>query len=404
MNTRARMGWTVVVAVVAAGGWWWQGRGGSGEAGPAGKAGAAPHSQAVTLVTVRQQDMPVQAEAAGTVVPLNTVEVRPQVSTTVRSVAIQEGQFVHQGDLLFTLDDRSDQANLEKARATLLRDQATLADLERQWRRNQELLAQNFVSQGALDSVQAQRDAQVALVASDKAAVRAAEVSAGYNTVRAPLSGRAGAIAVHPGSLVSPTGDPLVTISQIDPIGVSFTLPEAQLPTLLGDGDGPQQQRTPLGVTVLRKAADGGEAAPMTGQLSFLDNTVDSTSGTIKLKARLANPAQALWPGQYVTVRLTLRTLKDAAVLPQAALIIKGDDREVYVVGADQKADLRPVKVLNNDGAWAAVSGVKPGEQVVMEGKENLRPGGSVHVAPTAAPASAASSAGSAPTRAGAGA
>lgn len=401
MNTRARMGWTVVVAVVAAGGWWWQGRGGSGDAAAGGKAGAAAHSQAVTLVTVGQQDMPVQAEAAGTVVPLNTVEVRPQVSTTVRSVAIQEGQFVHQGDLLFTLDDRSDQANLEKARATLLRDQATLADLERQWRRNQELLAQNFVSQGALDSVQAQRDAQLALVASDKAAVRAAEVSVGYNTVRAPLSGRAGAIAVHPGSLVSPTGDPLVTVSQIDPIGVSFTLPEAQLPTLLDDGP---QQRTPLAVTVLRKAADGGEATPMTGQLSFLDNTVDSTSGTIKLKARLANPAQALWPGQYVTVRLTLRTLKDVAVLPQAALIIKGDDREVYVVGSDQKATLRPVKVLNNDGAWAAVSGVKPGEQVVMEGKENLRPGGSVHVAPAAGAASAASGAASASSRAGAGA
>lgn len=391
MNARARLGWTVVVALVAAGGWWWwQERGGSAEGTPGGKGGAAAHSQAVTVFTVRQQDMPVQVEAAGTVVPLNTVEVRPQVSTTVRSVAIQEGQFVHQGELLFTLDDRSDQANLEKARATLLRDQATLADLERQWRRNQELLAQNFVSQGALDSVQAQRDAQLALVASDKAAVRAAEVSLGYNTVRAPLSGRAGAIAVHPGSLVSPTGDALVTVSQIDPIGVSFTLPEAQLPALLGDGPA---QRQALAVTVLRKSADGGDAAPLTGQLSFLDNTVDSTSGTIKLKARLANPAQALWPGQYVTVRLTLRTLKDVAVLPQAALILQGEARQVYGVGADQKVALRPVTVLNNDGALAAVSGVKPGERVVMEGKENLRPGGSVHVAPAAGAASASSGA-----------
>lgn len=398
MNTRARLGWTVaVVAVLAAGAWWWQGRGGSGEGTPGGKGANAARSQAVTVFTVRQQDMPVQAEAAGTVVPLNTVEVRPQVSTTVRSVAIQEGQFVRQGELLFTLDDRSDQANLEKARATLLRDQATLADLERQWRRNQELLAQNFVSQGALDSVQAQRDAQLALVASDKAAVRAAEVSLGYNTVRAPLSGRAGAIAVHPGSLVSPTGEALVTISQIDPIGVSFTLPEAQLPALLGEGSA---QRQALPVTVLRKAADGRMAEPLTGQLSFLDNTVDSTSGTIKLKARLSNPAQALWPGQYVTVRLTLRTLKDVAVLPQAALIIKGEAREVYVVGADQKATLRPVTVLKNDGALAAVSGVKPGEQVVMEGKENLRPGGSVHVMPATPAAPAAS----APSGAGAGA
>ncbi len=376
MNARALGGWTAVAAVVAGGVWWWSSHTGAGGPAGAGKAASAPQVQAVTVVTVAQQDMPVTVEAAGTVVPLNTVEVRPQVSTTVRSVAIQEGQFVHQGDLLFTLDDRADQANLEKAKATLLHDQATLADLERQWRRNQELLGQNFVSQGAVDSIRAQRDAQLALVASDKAAVRAAEVNVGYNTVRSPLNGRAGAIAVHPGSLVTPTGAALVTISQIDPIAVSFTLPEAQLPALLGDGP---QRRDSLPVQVLRKNADGGTAAPLSGRLSFLDNTVDSTSGTIKLKAALANPNQALWPGQYVTAQLTLRTLKAVAVLPQAALIIKGEVRQVYVVGADHTARLRSVTLLHSAGLWAAVSGVQPGEKVVLEGKENLRPGASVH-------------------------
>lgn len=376
MNARALVGWAVAVAAAAGGVWWWSSHTGAGGPGGAGKTASAPRVQAVTVVTVTQQDMPVTVEAAGTVVPLNTVEVRPQVSTTVRSVAIREGQFVRQGEVLFTLDDRSDQANLEKARATLLRDQATLADLERQWRRNQELLGQNFVSQGTVDSLRAQRDAQLALVASDKAAVRAAEVSLGYNTVRSPLNGRAGAIAVHPGSLVTPTGAALVTISQIDPIAISFTLPEAQLPALLGDGP---QRRDSLPVSVLRKNADGGDAAPMTGRLSFLDNTVDSSSGTIKLKAELANPAQALWPGQYVTVRLTLRTLKAVAVLPQAALILKSEARQVYVVGADHTVRLRTVTLLHGAGLWAAVAGVQPGEKVVLEGKENLRPGASVH-------------------------
>ena len=221
------------VAALVSGGAWWRSQGG-GAAAPESAASAPKPAQTVVLATVKRQDMPVSVEAAGTVVSLNSVDLRPQVTTTVREVLVREGQAVRQGQLLFRFDDRADAANLAKARAQLLRDQATLADLERQWARAQELRAQNFISQGAADTVQANLEAQRAAVAADQAAVQASEVALSYGTLRAPLSGRAGLVNVNPGSLVTPTGaTPLVTIAQIDPIGVSFTLPEGQLAALL---------------------------------------------------------------------------------------------------------------------------------------------------------------------------
>jgi RND family efflux transporter MFP subunit len=159
----------------------------------------------------------------------------------VRAIAFKEGQLVRKGDVLFSFDDRADQANLDKARAQLVRDQATLADLDRQWKRAQDLRAQNFIAQAAADSVLSQLEAQRAAVVSDDAAVKAAQVAVSYSTLRAPLTGRAGLINVNPGSLVAPatatTTPPLVTISQIDPIAVSFSVPEAQLAALLRGGD-----------------------------------------------------------------------------------------------------------------------------------------------------------------------
>ena len=226
------------VAALVGGGAWWRSQGG-GAAAPESAASAPKPAQTVVLATVKRQDMPVSVEAAGTVVSLNSVDLRPQVTTTVREVKVREGQAVRQGELLFRFDDRADAANLAKARAQLLRDQATLADLERQWTRAQELRAQNFISQGAADTVQANLEAQRAAVAADQAAVQASEVALSYGTLRAPLSGRAGLVNVNPGSLVTPTGaTPLVTIAQIDPIGVSFTLPEGQLAALLRGEDG----------------------------------------------------------------------------------------------------------------------------------------------------------------------
>jgi len=375
-NRKHRWGWAVLAAVslIAAGMAWRSGHGaapGAQSTEPA-LMGTDPPPQSVTLAVVQRRDLGLTAEAAGTLVPLNTVEIHPQLTATVRQVVVREGQAVRPGDLLFTLDDRAEQAALAKARATLLRDQATLADLQRQWQRAQDLRAQNFIAQSAADAVQSQLQAQQALVASDEAAVDAAKVSAGFGDIRSHLQGQAGAVAVHPGSLVQPGGAALVSISQLSPIGVSFSVAERDLPGLLGTG---AQQVLGRPVTVQIPALPGQAPRQVTGQVSFLDNQVDTTTGTIRLKAELANAGHTLWPGQYVKVSLSLGSLSQALVVPQAALIQRGQERLVVVADAQHRAALRPVTLRATVGEWAAVDGLQEGEQVVVEGKQNLRAG-----------------------------
>jgi RND family efflux transporter MFP subunit len=371
----------LLVAVLA-----WVSLRGKSESNAAAAVRPGPAAQSVTLATVLKRDMPVAIEATGTVVSLNTVEVRPQVSSTIRTVAIKEGQFVKKGDLLFAFDDRADRANLEKARAQLARDRAGLGDMERQWARAQDLRAQNFISQSAADTVLSQLESQRALMRSDEAAVHASEVALSYNELRSPLAGRAGAIAVYPGSLVSPTGNALVTISQVDPIGVSFTVPEGQLSAMLAGGEGGAGAAIDVHVPT-----DHAGAAPavarVQGRVSFVDNSVDASSGTIRVKGELPNPRQQLWPGQFVSVQMTLRTLKDAVVVPQAALIMRGQERSVYVVDAGGLAQLRRVQQRYASGEIAVVEGLQPGETVVLEGKQNLRPGTPVRAAQAASAA-----------------
>ncbi|HJV51458.1 MAG TPA: efflux RND transporter periplasmic adaptor subunit [Noviherbaspirillum sp.] len=330
----------------------------------------------VTLARATQADVPVRLEANGYVSPLNNVEVRPQVSNIVAKVHIREGQFVKAGDLLFSLDDRADRVNLQKAQAQLAKDQVSLADLERQLARSRELLGKGFISQSATDTVQAQADAARAAVHADQAAVDAARVALGYDTIRAASAGRAGIISVFAGSLVQPsaTAAPMVTISQIDPIAITFTLPESELGALLAA----QKADT---VKVAAKLPDSPDA--MEGRLSFVDNTVDAQNGTIKVKAIFPNEEHRLWPGQYVPVTTVVRELKNAIVIPQAAVINGIDTRSVYVVGADRTAQLRRVELLHSFGTQAAVSGVAAGDSVVVDGKQNLRPGGKVHEAGT---------------------
>lgn len=373
-----------------------------------GAAARAAAPQSVSVFVVQRRDAPVSVEVAGTVVPLNSVEVRPQVSSTVQKVAVKEGQPVRRGDVLFVLDDRNERANLDKARAQLQRDRATLADYERQFKRAQELRAQNFIAQSALDASQTQFEAQQALLRTDEAAVQAAEVALSYTTLRAPQDGRCGVVSVFPGSLVTPSGAALVTINQIDPIGVAFNVPEAQLPGLLaaagitspssasapapsaksasGSPAGKASGASPV-PTLSVLLPSGGErrrgepAASLTGRLSFVDNAVDTATGTIRAKGTLPNGQQRLWPGQYVSVRLTLRTLENALVVPQAAIIQRGSERTVYVVGADDTVQARALQIRQPLGEFVAVDGLNDGERVVVEGKQNLRPGGAVRIA-----------------------
>ena len=322
----------------------------------------------VTTVVARQRDMPVELEATGTVVPVTSVDVRPQVTSSIISVHVREGQFVKAGDLLFTLDSRTDEANVARLRAQMAKDQASLADAQRQLTRSRELLEQKFISQGAVDTNQSLVDSQAALVAADRAAIDAARVALAYGRVTAPSAGRVGAVVVYPGTSVQANQTTLVTITQLDPIDVSFNVPQRNL------------------ADVLAALKEGGAAvtaalpesqSTVSGKLLFVDNAVDAASGTVKVKARFDNADSKLWPGAFVKATLNVRTLKAAVVVPQAAIIQNAKGTIVYVV-EDGKAVQRPVQILAVEGDDAAVSGVKVGEKVVLDGRQNLRPGASV--------------------------
>lgn len=364
-----------LIAIASAAAWWYVHRaaGASGNDSPAaavsarGASGTGGAPTLVTIATALRQDVPVIVEVNGSVISLNSVEVRPQVSNLVRQVHVREGQFVRAGEALFSLDDRADRANLDKAQAQQLRDQALLNDLERQYQRSQELLAQNFISKSAADNTLSQVEAQRAALASDSAAIRSAQVALSYDSIRAPISGRIGSIPVFAGSLAQPA-TVMVTVTQLDPIAVSFPVPEGRLQDLLA------ASRARSAVSALVP----GSRTPLQGVLSFVDNTVDPQAGTVKAKAQFDNGAHQLWPGQYVTARITVRTLKDATLVPQAAVITAPNGRIVYVVSSEDVVQPRKVEVDYPFGDMAVLRGVQAGERVVVEGKQNLKAGSHV--------------------------
>ena len=381
------------VAGLAAGAFWLAGAP-AGAAAPAAAASApaAPRGgvPVVRLAPAQRQDVAVELQANGTVVPLSSVEIRPHVTRLLTKVHVKEGQFVASGALLFALDDRVERAALDRAQAQLLRDQATLADVERQFRRSQDLAAQRFISTSAADTLQTQAESQRALVQADQAAVRSAQVDLSYTQIRAPSAGRVGAVNVYPGSLVQANAV-LASVTRIDPIAVSFTVPESGLAGLL-EG----QRKGDVAVS----AALADPARTLNGKLSFIDSAVDTVAGSIRVKAQFDNAAQQLWPGQYVHAKVTLATLRDAVVVPLAAIVSDSNGSRVYEVGADQLAQPHKVRVLHAFGKLAAVSGLHGGEQIIIEGKQNLRPGSKVKVSreplPAAAPALAAADVGAA--------
>ncbi|WP_332854720.1 efflux RND transporter periplasmic adaptor subunit [Duganella sp. S19_KUP01_CR8] len=322
----------------------------------------------VRLAPAQRRDVPIELEANGTVVPLNTVEIRPHVTRLLTQVHVKEGQFVAAGALLFALDDRSERAALDRAQAQLVRDHATLADLERQFKRSQELAAQHFISVSAADSLQTQVESQRALLQADQAALRSAQVDLSYTAIRAPSAGRVGAVNVFAGSLVQANAA-LATVTQINPIAVSFTVPESGLAGLLnGQKAGAVAVSAQLAEVTLK------------GKLSFIDSAVDPTAGTIRVKAQFDNADTRLWPGQYVHARITLETMRDAVVVPLAAIVTRPDGALVYSVGADQLAQPRKVRVLHAFGKLAVVSGLEGGERIIVEGKQNLKPGAKVRI------------------------
>ena len=355
---------------------------------------STPSGPPISVTTARAEtrDMAINLKASGSVFPLASVDIKAQTSSVVTKLHIRDGEFVRAGQPLFSLDTRADEANLAKARAQLTKDQATVADAQRQHQRALELKAQNFVAQSALDSAQTAVESANATLAADQAAIDAARVAVSYGQINSPLSGRAGALTVNVGTALQSNITSLVTITQLDPIYVNFNLPQRNLADAIA-------ALKSGGAKVTATLADNGGS--FQGRLSFVDNAVDPSSGTVRARALFPNKDGRLWPGAFVEISQTINTLKDTVVVPQAALVQSARGTVVYVV-EDGKAVLKPVKQISSQSGEAAVTGINAGDSVVVDGKQNLRPGALVvertKEAKTGVPAPvAASSAAAAP-------
>lgn len=328
--------------------------------------GAGRASVAIRTIAAKKRDFDIQLESIGTVTATAIVDIKPQTSSPVTHVHVKEGQFVKKGDLLFTLDGRADEANVAKIRAQMTKDAALLADAQRQLVRSKELIAKGFVSQGAVDTIQAQVDSQQANLLADKAALDAAQLALSYTRVRAPSAGRLGVINAFVGTSVLANQTAMVSLTQLNPINVSFSVPQSTLPTLLGglkDGN----------MLVTAQLPDSPNAPPLKGRLQFVDSMVDAATGTIKARASFDNTQSTLWPGAFVKMQLRSQTLRNAVVIPTVALIYSPKGTMVYVAD-NGKAVARPVKVLASQAEESAVSGVEEGSKVIVEGRQNLRP------------------------------
>jgi len=362
----------VVVAAIG-GGYWFMAPHSAGPASDTARAGRNGDGAPVAVVTAAAQkaDMPVRKRAIGFVETPASVVVKSRIDSQILEQHVTDGQFVKAGDLLFALDDRDIKAQIAKDEAAIARDEAThkrtLADLARY----EQLLTRNAGTQQSVDQATADERSAAATILSDKATLEADKLKLGYTRILAPIDGRVGAVQVTPGNLVSAnsTGTGLVTITQMKPLRVSFTLPERELPVLqaaLTAGGG---------VPVTASVPDSGKP-PTEGKLNFVDSSVDMTSGTITAKAAFGNEDLALWPGQYVDVEIAADTLKNVTVVPTVAVQTGQKGPYVYIAKADQTVELRPVKVALSDGDRTALSeGVAPGERVVIDGQMRLKTG-----------------------------
>ncbi|SOD42256.1 efflux RND transporter periplasmic adaptor subunit [Nitrosovibrio sp. Nv4] len=353
----------ILLAALIAGAWVWRNPSGVTEA----KDRPVEATPVVTAV-VAQNDVPVTLTANGTVSAQQTVAVRPQLSAVISAVHIKEGQFVQKGEKLFSLDARTEDANVSKTEGQLARSRADLRNAERNLERQLELFRQNFISQAALDVAESQVEALRGQLAVDQATVQANRIARGFSEIIAPIAGRTGAIPVYQGSLVQPN-DILVNITQIDPINVSFTLPEREFIPL-------QQARTKGEVPVNVELGVTGKQTRK-GRLIFIDNTVDTASGTIGLKAEFPNSDKHLWPGMFVRVTLAPRTLTGALTVPVQAVQNGPEGQFLYVIGDNDQVTSLPVNVRLVQDGLAVIEGeiITQGMRVVLEGAQNLRPG-----------------------------
>ncbi|MGE5244313.1 MAG: efflux RND transporter periplasmic adaptor subunit [Betaproteobacteria bacterium] len=350
---------------------------GGGEATPqaAGRGrGQQDGPVAVTTTSVVTKSVPIQLAVIGTVEAYSTVAIRAQTTGELTSVNFREGDDVRKGQVLFTLDRRPLEAALQQAEANLAKDQAQAANARAQVVRYQDLLKRGIATHEQADQITTNATALDATVGADRAAVENAKVQLQYATIMAPISGRTGALMVHAGNLVRANDTaPLVVINQITPIYVDFAVPEARMAEVkryMADGT--------INVTA---APPNDTAPPATGRITFIDNQVDQTTGTIKLKGTFANGNRSLWPGQFVNVVVTLTHELNATVVPSAAVQSGPQGNYVFVVKPDETVDLRPIVVERTNGDDSVIrQGLKPGETVVTDGQLRLVAGSRITI------------------------
>ena len=334
---------------------------------------AAPEAVPVRVGTVVQKAVPVQIRNIGTVQPFTAVAVKALVSGEILQVHFREGQSVRRDDLLFSIDPRPYQAALAQAEAALARDKAMWTNADTDVKRYEDLVKKDYVTRQQYDSVKANAEATQATVHADQAAVERSRLDLSYCSIRSPIDGRTGSVMVQVGNLVKPNDVTLVTINQVAPIYVTVAVPERDLPEI-------RQRQAQNALTVTAENTANGKSLAR-GNLTFIDNAVDRTTGTILLKATFANEDNALWPGEYVNAVLTLATEQNAIVAPAGAVQNGQQGTFAYVVKTDQTVESRPVTVARNAADGVVIEkGLSAGERVVTDGQLRLSPGAKIEV------------------------
>jgi len=321
----------------------------------------------VLVTKAVEKNVPVQVSVIGNVTPCSTVTIRSQITGKLQEVHFKEGQSVQKGELLFTIDPRPLQVALDQAKANLARDAAQLENAKLHFEREKGLLDSKLVSQEEFDNARAAMDVEQGIMQADRAAITNAMLNLDYASIRSPMDGLTGSQLVFVGNIIKSPDDAMLTINQIHPIYVSFAVPERYLPEI----------RRELGRKPLKVEASftGMTGAPPQGALTFVDNSVDMTTGTIQLKATFANENNVLWPGQFVQVVLTLSELPNAIVVPAQAVQTGQNGQYVYVVDQNQTVEERPVTIgVGYNGEIVVQSGLKAGEIVVTDGQLRLAP------------------------------
>ena len=341
------------------------------------QAQATPQAVPVDTATATRQDVPITLTGLGTVQALNTVTVTARVDGQIEKIAFTEGQDVKAGDLLAQIDPRPFQAALDQATAKKAQDIATLQNAELDLKRFQDLARKDFATGQQLDTQKALVAQTQAQIQGDQAAIDNARTELDYTTIKAPIDGRTGFRLVDQGNNVHATDTTgIVTIAEIHPISVIFTLPEDQLQAV--------QRALAAGPVQATAIADDGKTVLDHGKLVLADNMIDQTTGTARFKAEFPNAENTLWPGAFVNVQVLLATQHNALTIPSVAVQRGPDGLFAYVVKPDAKVEARPIKVGVNTGAFAVVdNGLAPGESVVTVGQYRLEPGAAVKPTPT---------------------